>query len=104
MLGENVLDALERIGARRRRQLPLHDGNLVGLAFAEIDDSGCRLLTNVDPIGADKGGGRIARAHVDLYDVDPRCLRLLQQLCVCLDVRIVDHNHVRLFGDEVGRA
>ena len=102
MLRQHVLDALERIGARRRRELTLNDRNLVGLALAEVDDGGRRLSADLDPIRTDEDGRRVARTHVDLHHVDPGRLRLLQQFGVGLDVRVVGDDHVRFFRDQVG--
>ena len=54
MLGEHVLDALQRIGARRGRQRALHDRDLVRLAFAGLDDRLGVLLADLDPVRADE--------------------------------------------------
>ena len=100
MLGEHVLDALERVGAGGRRQRALHDRDLVRLALAGLDDRLCVLLADLDPVRADEARAAIGRAHVDLDDVDALVLGPLQQLGVGLDVWIVNDHDGRLLGDQ----
>ena len=104
MFGQNVLDALERIGRGRRREGALDDGDLVGLAVAGLDDRLRVLLADLDPVGADEGGRRIGRAHVDLDDEDALLLGALQQLGVGLHVRVMDDDDGGLLRDERGHG
>ena len=102
MLGEHVLDALERVGAGRRRQRALHDRDLVRLALAGLHHRLGVALADLDPVGADEGRAAIDRAHVDLDDVDAFVLGALHQLGVGLDVRIVHDDRRRLLRDQRG--
>ena len=102
MLGENVFDAFQRIGAGGGRQRALDDGDLVGFALARLYHGLGVAFADLDPVGADKGRAAIVRAHVDLDDVDAFVLRALQQLGIGLHVRIMDHHHRRLFRDQRG--
>ncbi len=67
-----------------------------------LDHVAGHLRAELDPVRADVRVGLVVGDHVDLDDVDPGLLRLLELLGEELHVRIVDHEDVRLLADERG--